>query len=225
MFRITPPSHGDWTLSCPPLHMCALMFLPFLFSPSPSSNTTFASFGGQSSSRVNQFSKHRGLLNVGPLFKQDFLSPKWSFCQTSLFPLISPPTSGRWEMEGKAAAEYLTVSEVKTHYPFVVPRLSERSQCCPEGALSPSSRWVRRARQRAAVFSARPSQASWMALRVLTGSWVTSWNAMNQELTKLLIHVRDTLKCTSNRCCGFHFQFFNKPVSVTYVRSGYPDEC
>lgn len=47
------------------------------------------------------------------------------------------------------------------------------------------------------VFLARPRQASWMPLGVLKGPWVTSRYAMNQELTKVLIHIRDILKRTA----------------------------
>lgn len=42
-------------------------------------------------------------------------------------------------MEGKVVAKYLTVSGVKTHYPFIVPKLSKWSQSCLECVLSPVS--------------------------------------------------------------------------------------
>lgn len=76
-------------------------------------------------------------------------------------------------MERKVEVECLTVSEVKTHCPFIVLGLSKWSQCCSACFFSPnllsSPCWVQWARQWAAVSSARPRQASWMPLGVLKG--------------------------------------------------------
>lgn len=143
-----------------------------------------------------------------------FIQIRFSFSKVEFlpnfpFPLHFTPTSGRWEMEGKVVAEYLTVSEVKTHYPFVIPRLSKWSQCCLECVLSPSSCWVHWARQWAALFLARPRQASWMALGVLKGSWVSHFVVCNESGTHKAIDSRSGhIKTYKQSLLWFSFPIF-----------------